>query len=126
MATNKITKHPGGRPSKLSDLVVSNLDSILKIGGTIEEACSYAGINKTTYYRWLKNDESFATKMDAAQHYPDIIAKNVVVDSIIKDRNLDSAKWWLEKREYRTQNQVLQQFNVGGEMTLDFIGKDEK
>jgi hypothetical protein len=80
--------------------MVVKLESILKIGGTIEEACSYALINKTTYYRWLEENEDFTTKMESAQHYADIVAKNVVVDSMIKDRDIQTAKWWLEKRQF--------------------------
>lgn len=108
-----------GRPTKLDDSIVVKLESILKIGGTVEEACSYALINKTTYYRWIKEDENFATKMLSAQHYADIVAKNVVVDSMIKDRNVDTAKWWLEKRQFKDKAN-LTQVNVNN-MKVEFI-----
>lgn len=112
-----LSTNEGGRPTKLDDELVVKLESILKIGGTIEEACSYALINKTTYYRWIENDEGFATKMESAKRYSDILAKNIVVDSMHKDRNLDTAKWWLEKREFR-QPIMAQQFNIGKEMRV--------
>lgn len=114
MAKSKsVTKNLGGRPTKYSDELVIKLESIFKIGGTVEEASSYAGISKETYYRWLEENPSFMTKMESAQHYADIVAKNVVVDSVIKDKNLDSAKWWLEKRVFKNQPlvQMNQQFN---------------
>ena len=105
-----------GRPTKLDESTVVKLESILKIGGTVEEASSYAGINKTTYYRWLEENEDFATKMDAAQHYADIVAKNIVVDTLVKDKDLSTAKWWLEKRQFKDQppgpNQQYNQFNL--------------
>lgn len=103
-----ITKNLGGRPSKLDDEIVVKLDSIFKVGGTVEEACAYAGINKTTYYRWLEQNEGFATKMASAQHYADIVAKNVVVDDIVKGRSVDTAKWWLEKRQFKTAGVNIQ------------------
>lgn len=106
-----IAKRSVGRPTKLDDNVVAKLDSIFKVGGNVEEACSYALINKTTYYRWLEENEDFATKMESAQHYADIVAKNVVVDSMIKDRDLNTAKWWLEKREFKANNQTNIQVN---------------
>lgn len=106
-----ITKNLGGRPSKLDDEIVVKLDSIFKVGGTVEEACAYAGINKTTYYRWIEQNESFATKMASAQYYADIVAKNVVVDDIVKGRNVDTAKWWLEKRQFKTSQQTNVQVN---------------
>ena len=105
--TTSLTKiDKGGRPTKYSKEMVVKLESIFKVGGTVEEACSYAGINKTTYYRWIEQNEGFATEMDAAQHYADIVAKNVVVDSIVKDRNVGDAKWWLEKRQFKDTGAV--------------------
>ena len=103
-----IVKRKEGRPTKLDDELVVKLESILKIGGTVEEACSYAIINKTTYYRWLDENESFATKMESARHYPDIVAKNVVVDSMVKNKDLATAKWWLEKRQFKEGNTNVQ------------------
>ena len=49
-----LSKNEGGAPTKMTDDTVTKLESILKIGGTIEEACSYALISRETYYRWLK------------------------------------------------------------------------
>ena len=117
-----ITKSTVGRPTKLNDDLVVKLESIFKIGGTVEEACSYALINKTTYYRWLEENKDFATKMNSAQHYADIVAKNVVVDSMIKDKDLSTAKWWLEKRQFRENNQTNVQVNVLNK--LDSYKKD--
>lgn len=113
MAENN-TKGLVGRPTVILPEVVAKMENIFKVGATIEEACSYVGINKATYYRHLEKDDIFATKMEAAQHYADIVAKNVVVDSIVKDKDLGSAKWWLEKREFKnTGNNVAVQVNLG-------------
>lgn len=112
-----------GRPTIYSDELVTKLESILKIGGTIEEACSYALISKETYYRWLEEKPDFMTKMEQAKHYSDIVAKNIVVDSMHKDKNLDTAKWWLEKREFR-QPIMAQQFNIGKEMGVKITEYD--
>lgn|SRR3990167_3500715 len=119
-----LSKNEGGAPTKMTDDTVTKLESILKIGGTIEEACSYALISRETYYRWLKEDNGFMTKMDSAKHYSDIIAKNIVVDSMHKDRNLDTAKWWLEKRQFN-QPFIAQQFNVN-EMKMEIVQDAEE
>ena len=101
-----IVKDLGGRPTKLNDDMVVKLESIFKVGGTVEEACSYALINKTTYYRWLEENVGFATKMQAAQYYADIVAKNVIVEDIVKNKDVDTAKWWLEKRQFKESKQI--------------------
>ncbi|HEX9008622.1 MAG TPA: hypothetical protein VF837_05165 [Patescibacteria group bacterium] len=108
---NDLVKRPEGRPTVMTEETMTKLESIFKIGGTILEACSYAGISNKTYYRWLEEDEDFVTKMEAAKHYADVAAKNVVVTSITKDQNLDTAKWWLEKREFRQGGLVNVQVN---------------
>jgi hypothetical protein len=121
---SNLQKNEGGRPTKLTEETVIKLESILKIGGTIEEACSYALISRETYYRWLKEDIGFMTKMEQAKHYSDIVAKNIVVDSMHKDRNLETAKWWLEKREFR-QPILAQQFNIN-DMKLEILQDAEE
>jgi cob(I)alamin adenosyltransferase len=108
-----LTRDLGGRPSLLNEEMITKLEDIFKVGGTVDEACSFAGISKMTYYRWLKDNESFVTKMEAAQHYADVVAKNVVVHDITKKRDVGTAKWWLEKRQFRdNQTQVAVQVNV--------------
>ena len=110
-----LQKNKEGRPTKLTEETVSKLENIFKVGANVIEACSYAGISRETYYNGLERDSSFLTKMEAAQHYSDIVAKNVVVDSIVKDKDLGSAKWWLEKKhpDFQPQSQTTNiQVNV--------------
>lgn len=107
-----ITKNLGGRPTAITDDVVRKLEDIFKIGGTVSEACNYAGISRETYYYRVERDPGFLTKMQAAMQYSDVVAKNLVVDSIVKKKDLNSAKWWLEKRVYKNQPQVAVQVNT--------------
>ncbi len=110
-----------GAPTVITSDVEDKLEDILKVGGTIAEATSYAGIGERTYYDRAKANDEFSQKMLSAKHYADVEAKNVVVKSITKDKNLDTAKWWLEKREFRGSNvQVLQQFKTDKIEILDY------
>lgn len=64
------------------------------------------------------------TKMESAQRYADIVAKNIVVDSMIKQKDLSTAKWWLEKRQFKDSNQTNVQVNnfiplLGGDTAKD-------
>jgi len=45
--------------------------------GNISETCKEVGINRTTYYNWLKNDEEFAEQINAIDEY--------IVDSVEKE-----------------------------------------
>lgn len=95
-----------GRPTKKTETVVKKLEDLFKVGGTVEQACAYAGITKPTYYEWLDKDEDFLTKMEAAKHYADIAAKNIVVEAITKKKNLSAAQWWLEHREFKNGSEI--------------------
>lgn len=101
-----------GRPTLYSDEIVEKLASIFRIGGTVEQAVSYAQIDKVTYYNWMEKHPNFSTKMEQARNYADIVAKNIVVDSMIKDKDLTTAKWWLEKREFKQVQQNNTQVNI--------------
>lgn len=103
----KITKK-GGRPTMINLDIETKLESILMIGGTIAEATSYAGIGERTYYDRAKASEEFSQKMEKAKHYADVAAKNIVVDAIVKNKDLATAKWWLEKREFRDNAPAVQ------------------
>ena len=125
-----VTKSNAGRPTIYTDELVTKLESILKIGGSVVEACSYAMISKETYYRWLEEKPDFMTKMEAAQRYPDIVAKNIVVDSMTKNKDVTTAKWWLEKREFKNSNQTNVQVNnfiplLGGDSAKDVISEND-
>lgn len=43
-----------GRPTKLTPEIVNEISKIIRSGNYIETACAYVGINKTTFYDWLK------------------------------------------------------------------------
>jgi len=92
--------------------MVNKIESIFKIGGTVEQALSYAGISKETYYNWTEKHPNFLTRMESARTYADIVAKNIVVDSMIKDKDVNTAKWWLEKREFKQIQQNNTQVNI--------------
>jgi hypothetical protein len=101
----KVPKRPisppanlGGRPTVITEAVVQKLIDIFKIGGTAIEACAYAKIGRQTYYDRLASDDGFRAEMESAQYFADLAAKKVVVDKILKDKDDQNARWWLEKR----------------------------
>jgi len=61
-----------GRPSKLDDARVEDLVKWLKLGYYIEDACTMAGIGKTTYYRWLDKAEE---GLEEFRDFRDAVAK---------------------------------------------------
>lgn len=116
--TRKLKKS-NGRPTIYNEDTVEKIESILKIGGSIIEACAYANVARDTYYTWLATKEGFSTRMEQAKIYSDIIAKNIVIDSLHKEKDLGTAKWWLEKRQFKNDTQL----NIGEQKVLVIPGE---
>jgi hypothetical protein len=123
---NKIIKNRGGRPTKMTEGLVKKLESVFQLGVKDTTACTYAGISRETYYNWIKANQEFSDRIAKAKEFARIAAGQVVVNAIIKDKDLATAKWWLEKKypdEFGSAPGILQQFNVeGGEdMSIEFV-----
>lgn len=64
-----------GRPTLKTEEVVSKLEDAFKMDFNTTEACDYAGVDRKTFYRWLKEDDKFRHKMDSAKRWATIAAK---------------------------------------------------
>lgn len=77
----------------------------------VEVACKQAGLPRTTYYRWRKEDEDFATACDEAiETSSDLIndlAESQLI-SAIKEKNLGAITFWLKHhhKTYHTRVEV--------------------
>lgn len=98
-----------GRPTKYNEESVKKLLDVFKLGGSVEEATSYAGVSRQAYYEWLERHPSLVTEVEQAKMYPIIVARNIVVESMQRNRDISTAKWYLEKTAFRNTT------NHGGE-----------
>jgi hypothetical protein len=107
-----------GRPTIFNDTVVTILDDSFRFGATVEQACALAKIDKVTYYRWIDSKPDFATKMEYARNYLNTMAKDLVKKAIIIDKDINTAKWLLEKTEFKPVNQSNTQVNITGPKSI--------
>lgn len=129
----EITKHAGGRPTKyIPEVIYPLIDEYLESCGkeqtelpTVEGLALKLGINPDTVYEWDKKYPEFSEylkKISAKQ-------KNQLINDGMyggKEVNASMAIFLLKAiHKMSDGSQVLQQFNVGGNMELEFIGKDE-
>jgi hypothetical protein len=122
---DEITQSTVGRPTIRTEETVKKLEEILKLGASDLAACAYAGISRETFYSWIKDDDEFSDRIDNARNYPIIAARNVIVTSIIRDKNVDSAKWYIEKHDVKQQgNQQNTQVNVFAMLKDKYTIKD--
>jgi hypothetical protein len=102
-----------GRPSKLTDGLIRELENRFRDGATNLEAIEGL-ISEDTFYTYLKTNQEFSERMELAKEYTTEIAR-AVVSRAIKRGDRESAKWWLERRN-------KEKFSTRSEVT----GKDGK
>ena len=86
-----------GRPTVITKNVIAKLIKAFKEGFTDQQACDYAQIHSSTFYRHKQSDESFAREIESAKVYITIKAHKIVAKAIQKG-DVQTAKWWLEKK----------------------------
>ena len=68
-------KHPGGRPTKFDSGLADKIISAIKAGGYVETAAAFAGVNKDTFYAWLKRGA--AEKSGPFKEFSDAIGRAI-------------------------------------------------
>ena len=66
----------------------------------ISVACERAGIGRTTFHRWVKEDEAFERSVDEAMHQGDELMNDMgktQLLSLIKDKKWEAVRYFLEK-----------------------------
>lgn len=102
-----------GRPTSLNPDTVAKLCEALRLGSSIQTACHYAKVNRSTFYRHLETDGDFATKIEAARDYLIMVALAVVYKAIVVDRDVRIAMWWLEKKDLEFSGKMSPQMDDG-------------
>ena len=60
---------------KGNEEIAKKLEEAFKNDATTREACLYAGISETCFYEWREQDIEFAKRMESAQNYPFLKAR---------------------------------------------------
>lgn len=90
-----------GRNSIVTVDVVAKLTEAFRLGFSDTDACHYADIDRSTYYRHLESDGDFATQMASAKNYAKLKCCSVLLGAI-EEGNIQVCQWWLERR-YKDQ-----------------------
>lgn len=102
------TEKKRGRPSALTDKVLSDLKQAFSIGATHREACAYADIALSTLQLHMVNDPDFSEQVKNWKQKPVLKARHVVMKAIEKgDKTL---AWdYLQKKnrdEFGTRTEI--------------------
>ncbi len=77
----------------------------------VQIACEKAGVSRATYYRWKKEDETFAKAADEALIDGTALVSDMAESQLlsqIRDNNLGAVMYWLKHRNpnYNTKLEV--------------------
>lgn len=131
---------------KLTEEVVEKLVTAFQYDFTVEEACTYAKIDRKSYYNWINASTEFLQKMEDARNFLFMSAKTILADAIkgrktIKDDqgnvikkgkkpNLQLTTWLLERRQKKNYSTQQNLAGADGEnliqnYTIEIIDKSE-
>lgn len=112
-----------GRPSVINEVVLSKLRAVLQKGLSIKKACQFAGIGEKTFYRHYNNDSEFRQLVEDCRNYVTLFAGEVVADDIVINKNVSTAKWWLERKEPNEFNNqaAITQINTQNNQNSTYI-----
>jgi transposase len=135
-ATTTAGRHPGGQRSKLTPAYTDKIIEALRAGNYIETACAYAGINTTTYHRWIQEADQGVSLNDTMLSEEDLTKRREFRDSCARARaeaevrnvtliqkaagetkNWSAAGWWLERSfpdRWGRQTKVVQEISGPG------------
>ena len=99
------------RPTKMNETVVGKLEEIFRIYWTIQEACSQAGIDTSTYHDWVKKYPEFSNRMSAARDYAFIVARKTLFNAASQGSE-KAAVEILKRRDKRYNDKIDQTSNV--------------
>jgi hypothetical protein len=94
----RMSEKKAGRPTVITNAAVQKLETAFVQDFTVEEACAFANISRSTYYDERGRNQAFSDTMDRAMRFPAIAAKQCVNNAIVKG-NAYLAFRWLERRQ---------------------------
>ena len=103
MAENK-----GGRPTVMTEEIVSKLEYGFMKGLNVTECCHYADISRQTYYEYLEKNPGYSDRIEELRSKPSARAKLNITEAI-ENGDTDLSKWWLERKnkdEFSTKQEV--------------------
>lgn len=94
--------------------------------GHISDSCRAVGIERKTYYNWLEKDAAFRDGIIEAEQELNDDIRNVLIEKAA-DQDMTAVIFYLKNRhpDFKQQPTIAQQFNVKGEMGVEFV-EDEK
>ena len=108
-----------GRKTKYNKEIESEICGLITEGVySIKEICENVNIDKTTYFRWVENNATFATAIKRAESLGKLNGKTLAVKCIfgaMENGTWQAAAWWLERNfpsEFKNVQEHIQNYGI--------------
>lgn len=88
-----------GRPTKMTDAVVKKLIYAFELGSSDAEACSHAGISRTTLFNYEEENEGFRDNKAVLKSNVIFLARQVLYNALVKDKDVATAHKMIDRKE---------------------------
>lgn len=119
----KKEKNKGGRPTIMTDEIVSKLEYGFMKGLNVTECCHYADISRSAFYDYVAIHPEFTDRMEELRSNPSTQAKLNVVEAI-ENGDTGLSVWWLERRnkdEFSTKQEVSADVKGDIEISVELV-----
>lgn len=107
-----------GRPTVMTDVVLSKLETAFAIGASDKEACIFAGIAEKTLYRYQAANEDFRQRKALLKTTPILKARENVITEL-KKGDKQTSQWYLEKKVRDEFGKEQQPIMIGVQVNID-------
>lgn len=108
-----------GKYTKLTDDTVNKLEEVFALDGSVEEACLWANISRTTYYNWIKDNPEMEERFNRLRQTPFLKARRTI------DKSLEKPQYAFEymKRKKKDEFSDRQELTGkdGGDLKINII-----
>ena len=104
------------KKQKFTDAYVKKLEEVFAMDGTVEEACYYANISRTSYYNWIKEKPELEEQFNRLRNKPVLKARQ----EVMKGLNCYSNAMDYLKRKKKTE--FGDNIEIKSNLTLNFDG----
>lgn len=110
-----------GRPTVMTEEVVRKLEDAFANGASDTEAIFYAGVSRTAFYDWQKENPSFTDRKEGLRDMVKYQARRNIVEKI-KSGDLETSKWFAERKIKDEFSQRNEHTGAGGDpLTVQVI-----
>ena len=109
-----------GIPTKLTPEVVTKLEEVFAIDGTVEEACFYANISRNAYYEWIKANPQLNDRFESLRQRPFLLARQTIVKAI-----KDNPQYAFEYMKRKKKNEFSERQELTAADGKDLVTKIE-